>query len=154
MWFKAHCSQNILKKSYASFVWAHEVTSEQPLLQLRRLDRVAMMAITACRQSTPTRGMAVVMGILPSHLFLWKNSVNTLVRHPELAELGWSGKSHTILHSTSHRLHWKTAAEDHNIELHTDRLRRTAPPPRVLSHPGQLLWRPEILQTKPNQCIH
>ena len=94
---------------------------------LRGLDRAAMNAITYCKRSSPTRGLSVVYDLLPLHLHLTEKSLQTLVRHNELAHMSWSGYSHYLTRAISHRRHWMDLLEDSDIRIHSDRIRIPSP---------------------------
>ena len=56
--------------SYAAIVWAHDTSLQKTNRCLTALDRLALKSITHSARSCPTRGLAVVLDLLPLPLFL------------------------------------------------------------------------------------
>ena len=54
--------------SYAALVWAHEIGSKRIKDQLKRLDRLAMLAFAQTKPSTPTEGLSVIYDLSLIHI--------------------------------------------------------------------------------------
>ena len=79
--------------SYASAIWAHDISLKKTAQCLDALDRFAMRSLTHSAQSCPTRGLAVVFDLLPLPLFLRHTALCTALGHPDVANLTWRGRT-------------------------------------------------------------
>ena len=70
------------------------------------LDRLALKSIAHSARSCPTRGLAVVMELLPLPLHLQRTAMYSALRHPDIVNLSWPGHSSTKCHNISHRAYW------------------------------------------------
>ena len=114
--------------SYASVVWAHDISLQKTNRCLTALDRLALKSITHSARSCPTSGLAVVLDLLPLPLYLRRSALHTVLRNPDIARLDWIGRSRTKNHSTSHRLQWSAALRQLDVSRITDCSKAINPP--------------------------
>jgi hypothetical protein len=74
------------KLMYGSMVWGHMARKYEG--QLRRLNRMAINTITHIPKSAPTRGLEVVLDIMPLHLAIEENGLAAFVRLNRGSRLG------------------------------------------------------------------
>ena len=113
--------------SYGASVWAHDVTLKKTTSMMTSLDRAALASMAAFRPSTPTQGLAVLLGLQPLDLHLRETAMMSTIRHPLLSQMTWNGQSETIRHATAHRRYWHTTITSPGLPLLTDRTYDTAP---------------------------
>ena len=77
----------MIRPLYASVVWAHDTSLQKTNRCLAALDRLALSSITHFARSCPTRGLAVVLDLLPLPLYLQRAALHTTLRHPDTARL-------------------------------------------------------------------
>ena len=106
--------------SFASIVWAHDTSLQKTNRWLSALDQLALnKSITHSARSCPTRGLAIVLDLLPLPFFLRRAALHAVLRHPDLARLDWIGRSRTKNHSTSHRFQWSATLGELGLPLST-----------------------------------
>ena len=115
--------------AYCSVVWAQALELKRTQGQLQTLDRAALIVISPVKPSSPTKGLAVALGLIPLHLFLRRNAIACAVRHPDLGQQDWCGQANTKFHAISHRKHLIDTIHESEILTDTDRLRTTSPLP-------------------------
>ena len=76
--------------TYGALVWANTTTGTIRM-ELARLQRKAMLGMTASMRSTPTAGMEVVLGLLPLELHARELAVSARLRTRSLLTDGWDG---------------------------------------------------------------
>ena len=87
--------------TYGSLVWAKDI---KPIdKKLDRLQRLAMLLISSCYRSTPTRGLESIYGLPPLGLFIRYNALNTYasIRDRNCSEWDGIGNGRSRGH-----LHW------------------------------------------------
>ena len=75
--------------TYASMNWGHAIQGKTVMKKLLRLDRLALLTATRIHMSTPTRGLQIIYGVLPLHLFIKQTGACTYTRLQNLLQLDW-----------------------------------------------------------------
>ena len=65
--------------SYGASVWAHDVTLKKTTSMMTSLDRAALASMAAFRPSTPTQGLAVLLGLQPLDLHLRETAMMSTI---------------------------------------------------------------------------
>ena len=109
--------------SYAAMVWAHKIEDNTIQEQFRTLNRRAINTIVKVPRSTPTRGLEIMLDIMPLHLHIQKEGLAAYVRLKRSAEIQWEGVFSNITHSISHLKFWEYLTHDLGLQdfhLETD----------------------------------
>ena len=83
-------------------IWSHEITLERTRTQLRRLDRMAMLAMASIRRSTPTEALYIIYDLIPTELFVKYTAVKSFIRQRSVLKLDWVGKNKNKTFSISY----------------------------------------------------
>ena len=75
--------------TYGAIIWANKCPRHTKALD--RLQRLAMLNATHILRSAPTRGLEVIMGIPPLHLYLSKMAECAYMRNRGRFSIGWDG---------------------------------------------------------------
>ena len=102
--------------SYAAMVWAHKLEEESLIDQLRTLQRRAINTIVKVPRSTPTRGLEIILDILPLHLHIQKEGLAAFIRINDPTPLPWEGIFTNLTHSISHLKYWEYLSNDLGIQ--------------------------------------
>ena len=105
--------------SYSSAIWAHDISLQKTHKCLDGLDRLALKSISHSARSCPTRGLAVVLDLLPLPHHLQQTAMRSALCHPILTELDWPGRATTKRHCTLHRAHWSALFHQMNVSPQT-----------------------------------
>ena len=93
-------------------------------MNLKKLDRLALLSCAQAKPSTPTEGLRIVLDLLPLDLFLCQEATLAFYRAGKTVELDWSGLGKNKRFSISHRKYWsQTMAELGLTDSESDRLR-------------------------------
>ncbi len=66
--------------SYGALLWAKATSTQWAQNQLTRVNRLALMSITALRRSTPTAGLEILLYVSPLHLHIRQEAFRGYVR--------------------------------------------------------------------------
>ena len=120
--------------SYAAMTWAHQAASDQMVDALRTLNRRAIDIIVKVPKSTPTRGLEVILDILPLHLHIQHTGFAAYSRiKPELIQ--WEGVIPNQNHAVSHLKFWELFTLDSHLQefhLESDLCNIIRPPPKYV----------------------
>ena len=75
----------------------------------------------------PTRGLAVVMDLLPLPLHLQLTAMHSALQHPGIVDMSWPGHSSTKRHNISHRAYWSGLLHRSDVPSANDYLRAVNP---------------------------
>ena len=75
--------------SYGSIIWGKQAHKHEKALT--RLQRLALLLITNIVQSTPTKGLEVILGQEPLCLHLWKRGLASYFRNKKRNKTQWDG---------------------------------------------------------------
>ena len=75
--------------TYGSIIWSHR--AERFKIELRKLQRLAMLATSHILKSSPTEGLEVIMGLPPLHLYCEYTAINAYLRIKGRNESHWDG---------------------------------------------------------------
>ena len=106
----------------------HDTALQKTRKCLDGLDRLALKSITHSARLCPTRGLAVLLDLLPLPLQLQRTAMHSALLHPDLVDLTWLGHSTTKRHNTSHRAHWLDLFHRLDVSPSTDYLRAVNTP--------------------------
>ena len=92
--------------TYASVCWGHAIHSNKRKRDLLRLDRLCLTSIALTSPSVPTRGLAVMYGIIPLEFQVQKIAMGTYLRLPGSFALGWESRGKGK-NKIGHRYFWR-----------------------------------------------
>ena len=121
--------------SYAAMVWAHQIEDDTVEDKLRTLNRRAINTMVKIPRSTPTRGLEIILDILPLHLHIKKEGFAAYSRIKKLNPLQWEGIFTNLENSVSHLRYWEYFANDMNVQdfhVETDDCHVMRPPAKYL----------------------
>ena len=77
--------------AYGCHVWGDKCTQESVKKKLNKLNRLAALLMAPMAPSTPTRGLEVMLDLMPVHLEIEKRASNTMARIRSRFTLTWDG---------------------------------------------------------------
>ena len=96
--------------SYAAMTWAHKIEDEDTIEDMRRLNRMAINTMVKIPRSTPTRGLEIILDILPLHLHVRQEGLAAYNRlRPTIT---WEGVFQNQTNSVSHLRYWQYLTQD------------------------------------------
>ena len=101
--------------AYAAMVWAHKIEDDTTTDKLRKLTRMAINTMVKVPRSTPTRGLEIILDILPLHLHIQKEGLASYRRLFSQCPIQWEGVFTNLTNSISHLRYWEYLAQDLNI---------------------------------------
>ena len=102
------------KLSYGSIVWGNRPLTKKQKLTLRRINRLAGMAITSAFPNSPTSGLEIICNILPIPLLLEKTGLTRFLKIRQTLRITWDGLVPPRFHP--HRRTWIKLASQLNPE--------------------------------------
>ena len=107
------------KLAYAVIIWGHRINFKYIKKKFTSLNRLAALATTSTRRSTPTLALEVILNLLPLDLFIEQNALAAWHRQKKVLDKHWRGenKSGKIL---SHLKHWENIKEKYGITYPND----------------------------------
>ena len=102
------------KITYGCVIWSHSIKQKE-IDKLRRLQRLAMLAITQPLRSTPTLGLEVMLGWVPLDLHAVEIGLNTYyrIKHDSPPTWDYIGKQAKVC---GHLGRWKKLGETKRLE--------------------------------------
>ena len=117
--------------SYAAMVWAHQIEHDTLLSRLESLNRAAMNTIVKVPRSTPTKGLQIILDIMPLHLHIHKEGLAAFLRIKKDTPIQWEGVFLNRTNSVSHLKYWELFLQDTGLpafNLHIDECYVLRPP--------------------------
>ena len=102
--------------SYAAMVWAHQIEDQNLTESLRTLNRAAMNTMVKVPRSTPTRGMEIILDILPLHIHIQQEGLAAYTRLFQTSPLQWEGIFTNLTNSVSHLRYWDYMSQDARLQ--------------------------------------
>ena len=75
--------------AYASHVWWNFHPTNNIMMQLNRLSRLACLAIAKVHRSTPTKGLEIIYNLKPLNIFLDEQATNAYLRVCKTTKASW-----------------------------------------------------------------
>ena len=96
--------------SYAALNWGHCLSTKKTMVAINKVNRLALLLITQCAPSVPTKGLEVIYGIQPLEIFIQRTALASYFRLFNCYEETWGGQGMGKRYTIGHRLYWKTLA--------------------------------------------
>ncbi len=77
--------------SYGAVSWGHLIDGEMKVV-LNRVQRRALVAMSQCMRSSPTKGLEVIFGLPPIDLYITETAIKTWHRIKSLVPAIWDSK--------------------------------------------------------------
>ena len=81
--------------TYGSLVWAHSISTEGKIRQLRRIHSMILRLLCPKRHSTPIAGLELIAHLPPLELYVQSQAINSYYRNIHHLPHDWSGVSST-----------------------------------------------------------
>ena len=102
--------------SYAAMTWGHQTENDIVEGKMESLNRAAMNTFVKVPKSTPTKGMEIILDLMPLHLHVRKEGLSAFLRLHNSAPLPWEGIFTNLTNSVSHLKYWEYMAKDADIQ--------------------------------------
>ena len=106
--------------TYGSLVWSHAL-SKMSEAALEKVQRKAILCMSSCMRSTPTKGAEVVLGLPPLLLHAQQLATNARLRTRNILSLSWDGIGSAKM---GHQRHHDGILSRNNLLLPTDNMLR------------------------------